>query len=384
MLRSEKQILPARLDYKSIAERLERVARFECARAPKIAVVGDFCLDKYLYLYPALDEKSVETGKTAYQVRAKRLFAGVGGTIANNLRALGAETYCFGVVGEDGEGFDLLRALKKVGANVDGIVVSDEILTGAYVKPMRPETTSGEPFPAPNSGVWIEGDRYDTRNPTPVPTKLIDALKQKFLAQITQFDAVIVSDQFPNGSEAIFSREFRNFLADVADANPDLFFMCDSRFFVDEYRNALVKCNANELFDAYRANVAGGVRKETTLDVDAESKTREICVAGEWLARRNGRPALITRGAQGSILVEVEDDEARFVAVPANPVEPPIDICGAGDATNAGLAFAKSLGFSLVESAYLAGVVSSITIKQIGVTGVASVAQILEILHKRA
>ena len=133
MTPSEKLPISAQIDYKSLADRLERRARFNSDRAPKIAVVGDYCLDKYLYLYPALDEKSVETGKIAYQARAKRLFAGVGGTIANNLRALGAETYCFGVVGEDGEGFDLLRALKRVGANVDGIVVSDEILTGAYV-----------------------------------------------------------------------------------------------------------------------------------------------------------------------------------------------------------------------------------------------------------
>ena len=47
------------------------------------------------------------------------------------------------------------------------------------------------------------------------------------------------------------------------------------------------------------------------------------------------------------------------------------------------LAFAGALGFSLVEAAYLAGVVSSITIKQLGVTGVASVQGVLEILRAK-
>ncbi|MCF0234376.1 MAG: carbohydrate kinase, partial [Thermoguttaceae bacterium] len=57
------------------------------------------------------------------------------------------------------------------------------------------------------------------------------------------------------------------------------------------------------------------------------------------------------------------------------------DICGAGDATNAGLAFARALGFSPIDAAYLAGVVSSITIRQIGVTGVASIQEIVETLE---
>jgi len=69
--------------------------------------------------------------------------------------------------------------------------------------------------------------------------------------------------------------------------------------------------------------------------------------------------------------------------VPSNPVEPPIDICGAGDATNAGLAFGRSLGLNLVDSAYLAGIVSSITIKKIGVTGVASIPEILDVLRSK-
>ncbi|MBQ7030357.1 MAG: hypothetical protein IJN32_08940, partial [Thermoguttaceae bacterium] len=75
--------------------------------------------------------------------------------------------------------------------------------------------------------------------------------------------------------------------------------------------------------------------------------------------------------------------EIAVSAVPPRPVSPPFDICGAGDATNAGFVFAKSLGFSLVESAFLAGVVSSITIKQIGVTGTATVEQIVAALTER-
>ncbi|MBS7338192.1 MAG: hypothetical protein KIG81_10105, partial [Thermoguttaceae bacterium] len=65
------------------------------------------------------------------------------------------------------------------------------------------------------------------------------------------------------------------------------------------------------------------------------------------------------------------------------PVTPPIDVCGAGDATNAAFTFARTIGFSLEESAFLAGVASSITIKRIGETGVASLEEILDVLRNQ-
>ena len=66
----------------------ELLARFsEC----RVAVVGDFFLDKYLEIDPALDESSLETGKTAYQVASIRKNPGAAGTVVCNLAALGAE-----------------------------------------------------------------------------------------------------------------------------------------------------------------------------------------------------------------------------------------------------------------------------------------------------
>lgn len=388
---------PADLDRAALAARLTRLA---AAKTPKIAVIGDFCLDKYLFLSPELNEISVETGKTAFQIRARRVFAGAGGTVANNLRALGAATFCFGIVGDDGDGFELLKALRGIGADVSGMVAAPEVLTSTYVKPTNPDGAGG----------WVESNRFDVRNPGPFPTSAVDALQANFRKRVAEFDAVVVLEQFPPGSETTFSPDFRAFLADVARANPDVFFLCDSRFFAESYRETLVKCNANELLDVFATARGADRKRETTLSGDAESNVAALCEAGAWLAKRNGRPVLATRGALGSLLFDVgvsplsqtsdvpqtadfpplaptpqttqttQTTEIVVSAVPPRPVSPPFDICGAGDATNAGFVFAKSLGFSLVESAFLAGVVSSITIKQIGVTGTATVEQIVAAL----
>lgn len=367
----------ARLDYGALAERLETATQFSAVRTPpKIAVLGDFSLDKYVYRAPELDELSVETGLVARQIRAVKRFAGVGGTIASNLRALGANVQCFGVIGEDGEGDDLLRALKAIGADDSGMIRSPEILTPTYMKPMLPDGLGG----------WREENRLDIRNPVPTPRACVEELQARFLERVDEFDAVIVSDQFQRGSEALFSDELRDFISTTAANRPELFALCDSRFFADKYRNVIVKCNANELFDALDA--AYGERKyQTTLDENAEERLEDLARAAAKFARRNRRPTLVTRGAKGAILLEPSEERTlpdRATIIPPNRVEPPIDVCGAGDATNAGFAFARACGFSLVEAAYLAGVVSSITIKQIGVTGTASVGGILNALREKS
>src|SRR5713226_5114903 len=77
-----------------------------------IAVVGDLFLDKYLDLDSRLTETSVETGLDAYQVVRVRCYPGAGGTVLNNLRALGVgKLHAISVIGDDGEGYELRRAL---------------------------------------------------------------------------------------------------------------------------------------------------------------------------------------------------------------------------------------------------------------------------------
>src|SRR6266536_6667391 len=77
-----------------------------------IAVVGDFCLDRYLEIDPAKSEVSIETGLPVHNVVNVRAQPGAAGTILNNLVALGiGEILPVGFCGEDGEGFELWRAL---------------------------------------------------------------------------------------------------------------------------------------------------------------------------------------------------------------------------------------------------------------------------------
>ncbi len=331
---------------------------------PAIAVVGDFCLDKYLFIDAKDDEPSVETGLTAYQVRRKGIYPGAAGTVANNLTALGAKVFAVGICGNDGEGHELVRELQKIGVETGGIVRSDRIVTSTYIKPMRKEIGSSE---------WREMNRIDIRNSRPAPEEMVRSVIDRLEGIIPKCSAVVITDQFTLEAGSVLTNPLRDYLGKTAAKRSDLFFMVDSRSNAEEYRNVVVKCNASEILDLRRRASDPDSEKRVAADLDADQKESEILDAGRWLTSRNQKPVLVTRGALGSLLFDGE----AILSVPAYPVSPPIDICGAGDATSAGLAYGRAIGLPLSDAALVAGIVSSITIEQIGVTGTADIDRIL-------
>src|SRR5204862_1180856 len=133
-----------------------------------VGVLGDLFLDRYLDIDPALNEPSVETGLTAYQVTRVRNYAGAAGTVINNLAALGVgRIYPIAYIGDDGEGYELRQALKAMPAvEHGGIVSAPGRRTPTYTKPMLME--AGQP---PR-----ELNRLDIKNRNPTPEGLEEAI----------------------------------------------------------------------------------------------------------------------------------------------------------------------------------------------------------------
>ena len=102
----------------------------QCRRR-QIALLGDLFLDRYLDIDAALDELSVETGLTAYQVARVRNSPGALGTVMNNL----ANAYhASGRLDEAVTLFDqaLVATRKKLGEEHPGTLLAKSNLAGAY------------------------------------------------------------------------------------------------------------------------------------------------------------------------------------------------------------------------------------------------------------
>ncbi len=330
-------------------ERFETItARYAGLR---IAVVGDFCLDRYLEIDPAKAETSIETGLPVYNVVRVRSQPGAAGTILNNLVALGVNTvYPVGFAGEDGEGYELLRSLReKRGVNLDYFLQTPDRHTFTYCKPLI--VAPGQPP--------LELNRLDSKNWTPTPAKVAAQLSNHVEAIATQVDATIVLDQVDIGETGVVTHRLLQRIGQLCKGRPQSLFVADSRQRLKEFPPLCFKMNVAEL-----ARLAGKASPLKLADVQTEAAA---------LARKNGRPVFVTMAEQG-ILGAAPSGEVEHVS--ALPVRGEIDVVGAGDAVTANLTCALSSGASMSEALELANAAASIVIHQLGTTGTADVGQL--------
>jgi len=307
-----------------------------------VLVLGDFFLDEYLLLDRTLSETSLETGLEAYQVIERRVSPGAAGTVAANLRALGAKVIAMGVIGDDGHGFELRRALSAQDINITDLLIAPARVTPTYTKPMMREP----------DGTIHELNRLDTKNRTPLPYNIPPKLVARLWHWATMVDAIVVGDQVTEPVGGVVNGTLRAALEELG--RTERLIMVDSRARGNLFRNVILKLNAAE------ATRAAG---QSTPDAAART-----------LSAQTGKPVFVTTGEKGIWVAT----RRETVAVAGVSVPPPIDPVGAGDATIAALALALSSGASPTEAAALANLAAAVTVRKIGTTGTATPAEILE------
>jgi rfaE bifunctional protein kinase chain/domain len=322
--------------------------------AKRILVVGDYFLDKYLDIDHSLGEVSLETGLEAHQVVRVRCSPGAAGTVASNLRALGVGVVALGVIGHDGEGFELLRGLRQRGVETEHLLRVAERFTPTYTKPMLYEA----------DGSAHELSRLDLKNRQPLGPEMEEEIIARLKTLVPTVDAVIVADQVPERNCGVISEGVRQALIELASRYPTIPIAADSRRRIGEYHRITLKPNERELLSALRREAKGRL----TLP--------QIEAAAHALCQRNQCTAFVTIGERGILVCS--GDACQHI--PAVPVTGPIDIVGAGDSTMAGIVSALSCGALLAEAALVGNLVASVTIRCIGATGTASQAEVQEAL----
>jgi rfaE bifunctional protein kinase chain/domain len=311
-----------------------------------IAVVGDLFLDRYLDIDADLSEPSVETGLDAYQVVRVRPSPGAAGTVINNLAALGVgQIHVVAVIGDDGEGYELLQALRTMPAvQTTHVLARSDRRTPTYTKPML--GAAGQP---PR-----ELNRLDIKNRQPLPNEAEAEVIRGLDTLWPRVDAVLVLDQVSEADCGVVTAGVRRHLAERGRSDPQRVVLADSRERIGLFTYVLIKPNETECLRA-----VSGASDATT--------------AAVTLARRNGRPVFCTRGERGTLVAATGSDP---VLVAAYPVTGPIDTVGAGDSTSAAIGCALASGVKHIEAAAFGNLIASITIQQLGTTGTAAPAQV--------
>jgi rfaE bifunctional protein kinase chain/domain len=317
-------------------------------RRLKALVVGDICLDRWCFYDPAAAEPSAETGIPRLGVVSREVTPGGGGTVANNLAALGPEKVTVvGVRGDDGFGLELERALseRRIAGNLMVEVPGWQTFT--YTKLLN-STTGVEDQP-----------RVDFISTHPLPAAAEKQLIDNLRSAVEVSDVILVADQAETSAGGVITPAVREALIELATRHPGKVFLVDSRKRVHLFRKVMVKPNRSEAegaCDKLFGNVDFGRLRETL----------------------GAKAIFVTHGPQGALVVE--DGEQTWSQ--AWPVQHPVDICGAGDSFAAGTALALAVTGDPVAAAGVGNLVASITVMKKG-TGTATPQEVIAAAEQR-
>jgi rfaE bifunctional protein kinase chain/domain len=312
----------------------------------RMAVLGDYCLDRYLEIDPSIREVSIETGLPVHHVMRVRAQAGGAGTVVNNLSALGVgEIHVIGFCGEDGEGYELRRALERTpGVQLGGFLTSAEVRTFTYCKPIL--VTPGQ---APR-----ELNRLDSRNWSPTSESVQQALVETVESLAPQMDAILVLEQVDTHETGAVTTRVREALELATAVFPGLPVIADSRRGLADFR-CMLKMNFAEL---------------TLLLGNSAITVAEAGPAAAELARQKNKPVFVTMAERGMVGAS---PAGEIETVPSHPLRGAIDVVGAGDSVTANLGAALAAGATMREAMELAMAAASIVVHQLGTTGTAGV-----------
>lgn len=321
----------------------------------RLALVGDFCLDRYLEIDPARAETSIETGLPVHNVVRVRSQPGAAGTILNNLCALRVGTILpVGFYGADGEGFELRHAMAALpGVDLEHFRQTPLRRTFTYCKPLLMHP--GKP---PQ-----ELSRLDSKNWEPTPAVVEGRIWNSIEELWLKVDGVAVMDQVDLPDTGVVTSRILPLLGGFPHGKPGTPVVADCRRGLRGWPPVTFKMNLAEL------SALTGLAQSATVT--------QIGEATHELAKQNGREVFVTLSERG-ILGAAPCGEVEHV--PCHPLRGPIDIVGAGDAVTANLTAALAAGATLREAIELANAAASVVVHQLGTTGTASVPQIRELL----
>jgi rfaE bifunctional protein kinase chain/domain len=311
------------------------------APGKRILVVGDICLDRWCTYAPDLAEPSRETGLARTAVIATEVTPGAAGTVANNLKALGVGLVSvLGVIGDDGHGLELKRALVRGGIDAS-LLVEAAGATFTYTKLINQKT------------MLEDLGRLDFISLPPPPDVELEVVRRLELC-LAEYDAILVADQMETALGGAVTAGVRDALIRAGRSGAGKLIWVDSRLRIEKFAGLVLKPNQREANEAcarlgLSAGDYGGLREATSSPL-----------------------LVVTHGGAGITLAA----PGGISTVETTPHTAPVDVTGAGDSFSAGMVLALSAGASPVRAARFGHLVGSVTVMKPG-TGTASPAEVL-------
>ncbi len=319
------------------------------ARGLRLGIAGDFCLDRYGTA--EVGGQSRETGDPIVRITHHLFSPGGAANIAWNVAELGAQSVALALVGRDAFGHTLRDVLRRKGVDTERMVFDPARQTPSFEKIRLAD------------GAQTREVRWDVVNRRPVSPEAESRFAQTLEAAAEGLDGLIVADYDEAGS-GVLTPPVAACLNRIARSGT-VRVLATSRLRIGVFTPVIAVVND---FEAVTAAGASGVGVFDAIPRAALES------AGAALARQNGRVAFVTLGREGMAVFAPDGSRADAPTVAATGE---VDICGAGDTALAAIAVALCAGARPAEAAALGNIAAHVTVRKIGITGVASPEEVL-------
>lgn len=319
--------------------------------SPKILVIGDLMLDKYVW--GEVRRISQEAPIPIINVSSEDVRAGGAGSVVINMRALGAEVFACGVIGNDTHGNILLDIFKNMGVNTTGIIIDKSRPTTLKTRFMGHLQTAGK-------GVQ-QLLRVDYEK-THMITSEIETQFDVYLNKTIQIcDIVLVSDM----NKGLLSHSFLQTIVTLCNTYRKIV-IADPKLVSDYacYRGfTAVTPNRNE------TELATGIK---IIDNDNLNQAAEKLVSNLSLEY-----CIITLDKDG-IFVYHKNRKGRIIPTIPRTV---FDVTGAGDMVLSIFGIVVGSGCSFEDAAPIANIAAGIEVGKIGATPVSKSEILSELIN---
>ncbi|MBI2943071.1 MAG: D-glycero-beta-D-manno-heptose-7-phosphate kinase [Candidatus Wallbacteria bacterium] len=309
-------------------ERSKLLGRLAELGRPRILVIGDVILDKYLF--GNVERLSPEAPVPVLDVVRESYILGGAANVASNLLALEAEVHLCGLAGEDADQERLVGLLAERGLGGAGI----------FRDPARPTTVKTRVIGQSQQIVRL--DRESRQDSSEQMHERLCAYVDSIAESV---DGLIVSDYgkgviTPRLLEHLRGLRRRRGVPVVVDPK-DIHFQHYRSFSLITPNTAEASLGAGFKIKDERTLLEAGRKLRDELDLEA---------------------ILITRGAQGMSLFK-RDGSMLHIPTMARDV---FDVTGAGDTVSSVMGLAVASGLGLEDSAYLANFAASVVVRLFG------------------
>ena len=306
-------------------------------KIPKILVIGDLIVDKYLW--GSCERISPEAPVQIVNVNKESTVLGGAGNVVNNLKSFGAKVDIISVIGKCTASKKLLNLLRNIQIDTSFLITQNDRITSKKSRIIASQQ---------------QVIRYDVECTDYISTESTNLIVTSYKKIVKDYDVVLLSDY----GKGVLTNELTQSLIKIANKNNKKVLVDPKGIDFSKYKGAyLITPNK------YEASEASGIK--------IDSKENLLKAIKKLKNELNLNLSVITLSEQG---VAIYDNELRIHPTKAQEV---YDVTGAGDTVLASLGFALSIDNDIDKAIEFANLASGIVVGKVG-SSTASINEIIE------